>query len=32
VWAIADGRRVAAGVDTFLRRGGHESVPRVANG
>jgi glutamate synthase (NADPH/NADH) small chain len=32
VWAIADGRRVAAGVDAFLRRGGHENVPRVANG
>jgi glutamate synthase (NADPH/NADH) small chain len=32
VWAIADGRRVAAGVDAFLRRGDHETVPRAANG
>jgi glutamate synthase (NADPH/NADH) small chain len=31
VWAIADGRRVAAGVDAFLRRG-HETVARAANG
>ena len=29
VWAIADGRRVAAGVDAWLRR---ESVARAANG
>jgi glutamate synthase (NADPH/NADH) small chain len=32
VWAIADGRRVAAGVDTFLRRGGDDTIPRAANG
>lgn len=29
VWAIADGRRVAAGVDAWLRRA---SLPRAANG
>jgi glutamate synthase (NADPH/NADH) small chain len=30
VWAIADGRRVAAGVDAFLRGAG-ESVPRAVS-